>query len=583
VSVHRAPSGVLVVRLAALIGLGGVVACADARPSVEADTTGLSADDDGDDDGAGSEGDETGGDEGTDETGADALPPPEVPPGPGGARRLRSDQYTASIATLLGVEAAAEADPPQDQPLGGFDAIGASELALSPSAIEQYERSALAVADAAIEHPSTLAGVVPCVSSGPHDDACLTAVARDFGALAWRRQLEDAEVAALLDVGQAATAWAGGDVTRGAQYIVATILQSPDFLYVVELGEDDGGEFGRRLTDRELVTRMSLFVLGHVPDATLLARADAGELATEDGLRELAEELVQRPDARMALLRFFDELLRVRELPLRTKDPLLFPGYTPELASSLRDEALLVVSEVVLVQDASFLDLFTADFTFVDPVLAAHYGLPAPASGAFEKVDLPAGESRIGLTGLASFSALLSHPDRTSPTRRGLFIQKALLCNDVPPPPGDLDTSLPEPTEPTTLRARMEQHVADAQCAACHLGTDPIGFAFESFDATGAFRTLDNGFPIDTTGEAEGFGAFADAAELAAQLREHPGLAPCLVKNLYRHSIGHLEEPDQADAIDWLVDAFVASDHNVKTLAVELMTNPVFRRVGDAK
>jgi hypothetical protein len=544
----------------------------------QADDGGSTSDSPQDDDGP----DDDGGDESGDETGAEPVAP-EVPVGPGGIRRLRTAQYKKSVRVLLGPEAELVAAPPADQALAGFDAIGAAELALSPAAIEQYEKSAIDISEVVIENPGVLAQTVPCVTQGPKDHTCFAEVARQFGGLAWRRELSDDEIGSLASIANAAYAWAGNNFDRGVQYEVAAILQSPDFLYIAELGEDDGGTYGKRLTDRELVTRASLFVLGRVPDADMLAAADAGELATEEGLRAFAEGLVEHVDARTALLEFFDELLRLRELPLRAKDAELFPDYSADLAESMRQEALLVLHDILLTQDASFLSVFDADFTYVDPLLAGHYGIAPPASGVFEKVALPAGQGRSGILGLAGFPALFSHSDRTSPTRRGVFIQRTLLCREIPPPPGDVDTTLPEPEEPTTLRALMEMHGGQDGCESCHAMMDPIGFAFESFDATGAYRTTDNGFPVDTTGNIEGIGSFANAAELATLLQQQVNLGTCLVRNMYRHSVGHMDSVDQADAILWLNDAFVASDHNVKQLMVELVVNPVFRRVDAPK
>jgi uncharacterized protein DUF1588/uncharacterized protein DUF1585 len=161
-------------------------------------------------------------------------------------------------------------------------------------------------------------------------------------------------------------------------------------------------------------------------------------------------------------------------------------------------------------------------------------------------------------------------------------VQRTVLCNDVPPPPGDVDNTLPDPAEATTLRERMEGHITPGSaCAGCHQQMDPVGFAFEYFDAAGVRRELDNGFPIDASGSVEGLGEFDDAADLALLVRDDPRLAPCLVRNLYRHAIGRLEDEGTADAITYLSDGFVAEHHDLRSLIVQLVENPAFRQVGE--
>ncbi len=562
-------------RIAGLTAAVTAVGCGDDSSSADGD----------EDDGpaeTGTDESDTGdptGDESGDSTGE--PPPPAVEPAPAGMRRLLRSQYVKTVNTLLGPEAAAVAEPPIDQPIQGFDAIGAREVPLSPVAIEQYEDIAIDIGKVVIEHPETLALTVPCVVDGPQDFDCYAHLAADFGRVAWRRPLTNDEITKIIGVAQQAKEWADGDFMRGVQYAVATIIQSPDFIYAVELGEETDGDY-KTLTSDEMMTRMALFVLGRAPDAALFARADAGELDDVAGVRAVASDMLAAPDARTAVSDFFDELLRIRDLPLKTKDPTLFPDYTPDLAQSMRTATLKLVLDVVFGDDGSYQRLFDADYTFVDPPLAEFYGLPAPASGQFERMDLPAGQRRLGLLTEPALLAALGHPDRNSPTRRGVFVQRSLLCNDVPPPPGDVDTTLPEPTEPTTLRALMEQHMDKGEtCAGCHAQMDPIGFAFEYYDSSGRYRELDNGYSVDGSGTMDGLGSWEDASGLALLVRDDARLAPCIVRNVYRNALGQIDGAGQADALAFITEAFVDSDHSFKQLVIELAANPAFRQVGD--
>lgn len=432
-------------------------------------------------------------------TGNDTDGPPSVVPAPGGLRRLRADQYLGSIDVLLGGAARAAASPPPDQSLLGFDSVGGSIVPLSPAAVEQYERSAIDAAAAAVAEPYTLAQLVPCVTDGPFDDGCYVQVADKLGRAAWRRELTIDENQALVDVAHAARQLNHDSFEVGLKYEIAMVLEAPAFIYAVELGEVDD-EGNRHLTTDEWVTRIALFVLGRAPSPATFDRIDAGELDSPDAPRELAEEWLQQGAARTAVGGFFDELLRLREVELKSKDPVLFPGFTPDAAAAMHDETLMLVDDFVFGDERDIRRLFDADYTYANGALAEIYGVSVDGD-ELQRISLPEGQGRLGILSHPSLLAVGSHHDRNSPTRRGLFVQRNLLCNDVPPPPGDVDTNLPEPPEPTTLRSRLEGHLGAGACVVCHSQTDPIGFAFEHFDAAGVWRELDAGFPIDASGD----------------------------------------------------------------------------------
>jgi hypothetical protein len=524
--------------------------------------------------------DSSGGDESS--TGGVPMAPP-VDAAPGGIRRLRADQYVGTVRMLFGELAAEAATPPPDQALSGFDSVGATQLPLSPAQVEAYEGSAIAVAKAVIAAPAVLSGYIPCVTSGPQDEGCYVTVAEELGRIMWRREIDGDELDALVDIARAARSSNDDRFELGLQFLIASLLQSPDFIYAVEIGEvrDDGK---RWLTTEEWVTRTSLFVLARAPDPSTFERIDAGELEGDDAPRMLALEMLDRPESHTSVGRFFDELLRVREVVTKSKDPELYPLFTPERAASMREETLHLVQHVVFSDDSdkNLLGIFDADYTFVDPLMAELYGMPAPTFEDFEQVPLPAGQGRLGVLSHPSLLAVASHHDRNSPTRRGLFIQRTLLCNEVPPPPGDVDTTLPDPTEETTLRHRMEQHIQQGgTCMGCHSQMDPPGFAFEYFDASGVWRELDNGFPIDASGSVEGLGDFSGAADLAMLVKNDPRVGPCLVRNLYRHAIGRVEDEGTTDAMIWLGDQFAMSGNDLQQLMVEMVDNPAFRQVGE--
>ncbi|MCA9707674.1 MAG: DUF1592 domain-containing protein [Myxococcales bacterium] len=568
--------------LALGVALAGTTGCrGDAVPADGEDESGSSgpgSDPDAGDDTQGQTDDA--GDETQGESDTDDPPSPEdaVPP-PGGLRRLLAHQYLSSIEYLLGPEAAEAATAPLDPTRGTFDALATLSSVPSAPDIEGYEDSARAVAWATMEHPERLGQWVSCVWVGPYDNGCYEALARDFGRLAWRRPLTDAQVERLVTVATTAREWAGGEFSAGVEYMLMAILQSPYFLYLVEVG--DPAPAYRELTGVELATRMSFFLLGRTPSASVLDRAEEGELDSDEGVRALAWELLDQPLARSTVTRFFGELLTTRNLPSKGKSAALFPMFGPALAASMAEETRRLVDEVVFEDDVSALRIFDADYTFIDNQLAALYGYGPVAAGQWMQVPLP--EGRAGVLSLSGWLTMSAHNTVNSPTRRGLFVMEQLLCNDVPLPPPRVNPEPVEPAEGQTLRESLQQHMQDPACSGCHALTDPIGFGFEHLDPIGAWQALDNGQPVDASGNLPGVGEFYGADELAALLVDQPELPRCLVDKAYAANLGFIPDAPMAPALDAVGESFAAADHNLKHMLVELIASPVFRLVDEPK
>ena len=180
--------------------------------------------------------------------------------------------------------------------------------------------------------------------------------------------------------------------------------------------------------------------------------------------------------------------MRFDRILTAAKDRRKYPAFTRETAVAMTEEARVFVSDLVW-NDRNFMDLFTADYSFVNADLATIYGVPAPAK-EFERVSFPAGSERAGVLGQTLFLALTAKPEDSSPTARGLFVREQFLCQHVPDPPPGVNTNLPEITEakPQTNRDRMSEHATNPTCKTCHSLIDPIGFGLEKFDAVGARR-----------------------------------------------------------------------------------------------
>lgn len=468
-----------------------------------------------------------------------------------GLRRLTATEYHNALIDLLGPAAAPRQEVEPVGALNGFTNVGAGSLALSAQGIERHEKVALEAARATFGEArarTALVGCTPAAASAA--DPCVRRFLERFGRRAWRRPLEAAEVDRWAGVFQAVAA-AAGDPWTGLEYAVAGLLQSPHFLYRVELGEPDPARrYPRRFTAYEMAARLAFLVADAPPDERLLDAAARGETLALEGLRAQLDRLLATPRGRDGGRRFFAELLETERLDMLTKDQRLFPRMSPTLGPSMREEIARVVDDLAFVRRADLRDLFDGRRTFVNAELARLYGLRAPTSSGFSAAVLPDSGPRAGLLGFGGFLAMNARGTRTSPTLRGRFVREQLLCQPVPAPPPEAEGAFDAPdgtttAARTTLRQRLDQHRASPACAGCHALMDPLGMALERFDAIGAIRDTDAGLPVDDSGELDGR-PFRGLAQLAQLLRASPAAIACLTRQLFRHAAGRVETADEA-------------------------------------
>jgi hypothetical protein len=516
------------------------------------------------------------------EPGAAPAGTPAFRPGPAALRRLTRVQYQHAIEDLLGRGLTLPPGLDLDSVLSGFASIGASLTTLSETVTEKLETAAMAVATQALA-PDRRARLVGCLPAAAWDEACASKFITGFGRRAWRRPLAPDEVAQYLGLARQGAEMLG-DFWQGLGYALSGLLQSPHFLYRVELGTLDPNTGWRALDDWELATRLSFLVAGTTPDAALLNAAEARALTAPGGLRREAERLLDSPRGRTAVRDFLHDLLRLDALDDLEQAPADFPLVTPTLGPSMREEALRFVERILQGEGGDYRRVFDTRTTFVNRELARLYGLPPPAGTGFVEVTLPSGP-RLGLLGQAAFLAPNAHEQTTSPTRRGKFVREVLLCHQIPEPPAEVDTSLPpdrQGSPPRTMREKLAGHNAPA-CAACHVKMDPVGLAFENFDALGVFRDTEAGRPIDASGDLDGQ-AFAGPVELAGVLRGHADVEQCLVRGLWRYGLGRVETEGEEGLIARLSASQTMETggaNRFRTLLLGLIESEGFRVAGD--
>jgi Protein of unknown function (DUF1588)/Protein of unknown function (DUF1592)/Protein of unknown function (DUF1595)/Protein of unknown function (DUF1585)/Protein of unknown function (DUF1587) len=498
--------------------------------------------------------------------------------GPLNSRLLLGFEYRNAIEDLFGPLAAARANPPADTALNGLTAVGAGTLSLGMSQLEVYETSARAVAEAAVGDPVTRASLLPCEPLGAADAACMAAVAATLGPRVLRQPLSDDALAGWADLGLAA-ALQEGSFDEGLKWLLTGLLLSPDFLYLSSAGRPHPGDARLSLlTAPELASRLSFFLTGSTPPEWLLLAARRGELEDSEQVAAAARQLLAGPRGDAAVARLFDELFGLEGLSLAAKDNIVYPGWTPGLADSMRAEFLALVGEASRDDGRDLRRLLDQKVAYVDARLAAHYGLPAPQGGGLERVALAPESGRGGLLSLGAFLARHSHPVSSSPTLRGKFVRERLLCQPIDAPPTNVIPSLPPPLpgKPQTTRQRHAEHMQLAGCSGCHTLMDPLGFALEHFDATGAYRDTEVGLPIDATGALDGV-PFDGAQQLGAILATDARVQRCLLRTFYRHAVGRLEAAGEEKFLAAQEARFSALGGAIKPWLVELVSSPQFR------
>jgi hypothetical protein len=492
--------------------------------------------------------------------------------------KLTASELANSVHDLLGQGAPLGPVEPNNV-VDGFATVGASTVSVSPSGVGQYEAATGAATEYAFADSTHAAAVLPCVPSGTSDTACITKAVNAFGRRAFRRPLATDETARFVTLVTTIGNKTGSSVLTGMRHAAWAMLQSPSFLYRVELGAVSAADGGRlKYTGFEMASRLAGTLWNSVPDDTLLDAAASGTLDTADGVAQQAQRMSAMPAAKQAIVAFADDLYDMAHFAEGTKDPAMFPKWTATLQAAMQQELEQRVVDVVLNQHADYLSLYDSRSTFVNSELAAYYGLPAVTGTGFQPAQFPTSSPRVGLLGAGAILAGYALPQRTSPTQRGKFIVNQLLCIYIPPPPPGVPPLPSTAGSNATLRQTLEAHRSAPQCSSCHAIMDPLGFGLEYFDGAAQYRTTDNGQPIDATGSLGGV-AFNGLAQMATALRQQPVAGPCLVSKVYENALGRTLLGADGATLDSLAKSFADGGNRVDQLLVSLASSDGFRFV----
>ena len=413
--------------------------------------------------------------------------------------------------------------------------------------------------------------------------ACAEQIFTRLGTRAYRRPLTANDKASLMkfyDQG----AKNGGDnaFEEGVRLGLQAMLASPYFVFRFEKEPTTtaaGTDY--KIDDLELATRLSFFLWSTIPDDRLLATARAKTLHTPAVFQAQVKRMLADPRADALATRFAAQWLRLSDIEKVHPDALQYPDYREQLASDMVQETEMFFDHLVR-ENRSFLDLYTANWTYVNEGLAKHYGIPGVVGTEFRRVQYPASSGRVGIFGHGSVLTLTSHANRTSPVLRGKWVMEVLMGTPPPAPPPnvpDLEkTGDSKEGRLLTTRERMEEHRANPSCRSCHVFIDPIGLAMDNFDVNGQWRIRENGTPLDTRGDFYDGTKITNALELQKALLKRPTpLVRNFTQNLMAYALGRRVEYYDHPAVRKIEAQVKANNYRMQDFIVGVVKSDAFR------
>jgi hypothetical protein len=502
-------------------------------------------------------------------------------PGTAPLRRLSRLEYVNTIRDLLGIpvppERLADFSADQDPNKAGFVNGGVVDAAQDARVFMQ---AAETLAQAALQKMPSLLPCNPIPTAAADQDACADKFLAGFGRRAYRRPLLPAEIADLSALYRAQKAAdIGANFQQAIANVIGGVLQSPYFLYRHELGPNAPIKEGAlvRYNPHEIASNLSYMLWASMPDDQLFQAADAGQLANGDQIAKQAWRMLADPRAKDALNDFHLQWLQIGVLGDLPKDPTL-KDYSPAVAQSMLNETREFVSSVFQgpKADGKLETLLTSTSSIIDANLAKIYGVSVQGTG-LQPVSFKATE-RAGLLTQATFLTAKADAIESHLIKRGNAVLTRLLCIPLEVPVNIDVPPLPEPQPGQTNRERVGVH-SMSPCATCHTLIDPVGFAFENYDAIGKYRTTQEGKPVNASGAFpldKGMATYKNAIELMPQLAKSHDVQDCMVKQWFRYTMRRGEIPSEDPSLNVVRKAFDVSGHDLRELVVAVTRTRAF-------
>ena len=422
--------------------------------------------------------------------------------------------------------------------------------------------------------------IFSCRPTSPATEkSCARQIITRMGGEAYRRPLTTAEVDRIVPVYESEAAQTGFEA--GVRASLEALLASPYFIFRLEKAPTDARSGGTyRVADMDLASRLSFFLWGQPPNQELIAAAQRKELSTMAGLDKQARRMLADPRSSALANRFAAQWLRLQDVEKVRPDPNFYPNFDENIAEAMRTETKMFFDSLVK-EDRSLLDLYRADYTFLNERLAKHYGIAGVSGAEFRRVIYP-DATRRGIFGQGTMLVQSSLANRTSPVLRGKWVMEVLLGTPPPPPPPnipDLDaTTGSKEGRLLTTRERMEEHRKNAACSSCHRFMDPIGLSLDNFDVTGRWRARENGMPLDTAGDFYDGTKITSLTELSATLMKRPiPLVRTFTENLMAFGLGRRVEYYDQPTVRAIAKGAEATNFKISSFILGVVKSDAFR------
>lgn len=408
--------------------------------------------------------------------------------------------------------------------------------------------------------------------------SCLTNLARQ----AWRRPVTDDEIEPYVQLAMRELE-AKEKFDSAFKAALVGILTSSRFYYLQE-GSPDANR--NKINDWELASRLSYLLYNSMPDATLFAAAESGTLHEPDQLRTQLRRMFDDPKFVRFLDSFPYQWLQLHKVGMFPPNSTLYPDYNSWLERSMVRETKLYFAEMFR-QNRPLREFIDSDWAMLNPRLRAHYGMPAAETAEFQRVALGPNDHRGGLLTQASVLMLTSDGQRHRPVHRGVWLSEAFFNRTPPAPPPNVEPleATPENAPKATIRAQLQAHATHATCDSCHKKIDPLGFAFENYDAIGRWRTEEESTgkgknpAVDASGEMPDGRKFAGPEEFKALLVEDQDtFAQAFVEQLATYALRRVMTIDDAAQIRAIAEASKADDYRLRSVIENFVLSDLFQK-----
>jgi mono/diheme cytochrome c family protein len=417
-------------------------------------------------------------------------------------------------------------------------------------------------------------------TAASQERTCARSIITRLGTEAYRRPMTTNEVESLMPFFEKGAR--GGGFETGVRTALEALLASPHFVFRMEREKPaTAAQSTARVADLDLASRLSFFLWGAPPDQELIDLAKSGRLTAPGMLEKQAQRLLADPRAEALGTRFAAQWLRLQDLDKVKPDPNFFPNFDENVAAAMKRETELFFNDLVK-RDRSFMEFYTADYTFVNERLARHYGIPNIAGSQFRRITYP-DATRRGILGQGAVLVQTSLANRTSPVLRGKWVMEVLLGTPPPAPPPNVPTldesASAKDGKMLTTRERMEAHRANPTCNACHRFMDPIGLSLDSFDVTGRWRERENGMPLDTRGDYYDGSQINNLDQLSAALLKRPEpLVRNFTENLMAYALGRRVETFDQPTVRAIAKKATADGFRMSSFILGVVKSDAFQK-----